>query len=121
MRQGVCDLYFRAFPIVPVVFYDEVYHPWAVGLKVASFVSYWWVYLASCVLCFVGLVVGAMHDEDVRRRVLWGTLPVRHGLGCLGERGDGGRQCGFSDLGHHAWWRPGVYGRRVPRAPWSAA
>ena len=25
--QGVCDLYFRAFPTVPVVFYYEVYHP----------------------------------------------------------------------------------------------
>ena len=30
------------------------------------------------------------------------TLPVRHGLGSLGECRDGGRQTGLGDLGHHA-------------------
>ena len=79
-----------------------MYHPWAVGLKVTVFVAYWWVYLAPCLLCFVGLLVGALLDEDVRRPVLWGTLSVPHGLGRLGERRDSGRQCGFGDLGYHA-------------------
>ena len=47
-------------------------------------------------------MVRALLDEDVRCPVLWRTLAVRHGLGCLGERPDGGRKCGFSDLGYHA-------------------
>ena len=72
------------------------------GLKGAVLVAYWWVYLAPCLLCFVGVVVDALLDEDVRRPVLWGTLPVCHGFGCLGEHRDGGRQCGFADLGYHA-------------------
>ena len=54
MRQGVCDVCFRAFPVVPMVFWYEVYHPWAPGLKVAVFVAYQRVYLAPCLLCFVG-------------------------------------------------------------------
>ena len=72
------------------------------GLKVAVFVAYRPVYLVPCPACFVGVVVGASLNEDVRRPVLWGTLPVRHGLGRLGECCDRGRQCGFGDLGYHA-------------------
>ena len=101
-RQGVRDLYFRAPPFVPMVFQYEVYHPWAMGLEVTVFVVQRRVYLASSLLSFVGVVVGALLDEDVRSPVLRGTLPVRHGLGRLGQRRDGRRQWGFSDLGHHA-------------------
>ena len=102
MRQGVCDVHFCASPIVTVVFQYEVYHPLAVGLEFAILVAYQWVYLAPCLLCFVCVVVGALLDEDVWRPVLWGTLPVRNGFSRLGECRDGGRQCGFSDLGYHA-------------------
>ena len=100
MGQGVCNLHLRALPIVPVVFQYEVYHPRAVGLEVAVLVAYRCVYLAPCLLCFVGAVVAALPDEDVWRPVLLGTLPVRHGLGRLAECCDGGRHCGFSDRGY---------------------
>ena len=102
VRQGVRDLYFRALPLVSMVFQYEVYHPWAAGLEVTVFVVQRRVYLASSLLCFVGVVVGALLDDDVRCPVLRGTLPVRHGLGRLGECRDGRGQWGFSDLGHHA-------------------
>ena len=102
MRQGVRDLYFCALPFVSMVLQYEVYHPWAVGLEVTIFVVQRRVYLASSLLCFVGVVEGALLDEDVWCPVLRGTLPVRHGLGCLGECRDGRGQWGFSDLGHHA-------------------
>ena len=61
-----------------------MYHPRAVGLEVTVFVASRRVYLVSRLLCFVG-VVGALLDEDVRRPVLRGTLPVRHGLCRLGD------------------------------------
>ena len=111
MRQGVCDLHFRAFPIIPVVFQYEVYHLGAVGLEVTVFVAYRWLYLAPCLLCFVGVVVGTLLYEDVGRPVLRVSLPVRHGLGRLGECCDGGRQWRFGDLGHHAGvcWEVPVY------------
>ena len=102
MCQGVGDLYFRALSFVPMVFQYEVYHPWAGGLEVTVFVVQWWVYLASSLLCFVGVVVGALFDKDVRCPVLWGTFPVRHGLSRLCECRDGRGQWGLSDLGHHA-------------------
>ena len=88
-----------------------MYHPRAVGLEVTVFVAYRWVYLVPCLLCFVGVVVGALLDENVLRPVLPGTLPVHHGLGRLGECRDGGRQWGFGDLGHHAGvcWEFPVY------------
>ena len=68
-------------------------------------------YLASSLMRFVGVVVGALLDEDVRCPVLPGTLPVLHGLGRLGECRDGRGQWGFSDLGHHAGvcWEVLVY------------
>ena len=52
MRQGVCDLRFCAFRIVPVVLQYKMYHPRAVGLDVTVSVAYWRVYLrpACCVL-----------------------------------------------------------------------
>ena len=111
MRQGVCDLHFRAFPIFPVVFRYEVYHPRAVGLEVTVFFAYRRVYLVPCLLCFVGVLVGALRDEDVRSRVLLGTLPVRHGLGRLGECPDCGRQWGLGNMGHHAGvcWEVPIY------------
>ena len=111
MRQGVRDLYFCALPFVSMVFQYEVYHPWAVGWEVTVFVVQRRVYLAFSLLRFVGVVLGALLDEDVRCPVLRGTLPVRHGLGRLGECRDGRGQWGFSDLGHHAGvrWNVPVY------------
>ena len=111
MRQGVRDLYFRALPLVSMVFQYEVYHPLAVGLEVSVFAVQRRVYLASILLRFVGVVVGALLDKDVRCPVLGGTLPVRHGLGGLGECHDGRGQWGFSYLGHHAGvcWEVQVY------------
>ena len=102
MRQGVRDLYFCALPFVSMVFQYEVYHTWAVGLEVTVFVVQRRVYLASSLQPFVGVVVAALLDEDVRCTVLRGSPPVRHCLGCLGECCDGRGQWGFSDLGHHA-------------------
>ena len=92
MRQGVRDLYFRALPLVSMFFQYEVYHPWAVGLEVNVFIVQRRVYLASSLLSFVGVVVGALLDEDVRCPVLRGTLPVRHGLGRLRKCRDGREQ-----------------------------
>ena len=111
MRQGVRDLYFRALPFVPMVFQYEVYHRRAVGLEVTVFVVQRRVYLASSLLRFVGVVVGALLDEDIQCPVLRGTLPVRHGLGRLGECRDGRGKWGFSDRGHHAsvCWEVTVY------------
>ena len=111
MRQGVRFLYFRALPLVSMVFQYGVYHLWAVGLEVTVFVVQRWLYLASSLLRFVGVVVGALLDKDVRCPVLRGTLPVRHGLGRLCECCDGRGQWGFSDLGHHAGvcWEVPVY------------
>ena len=60
------------------------------------------MYLAPSLLCFVGVVMGVFFDEDIRPPVVWGTLPVRHGFGRLGECPDCGRQCGFGDLRYHA-------------------
>ena len=115
MCQGVSDLYFCALSFVPMVFQYEVYHPWAVGLEVTVFVVHWRMCLASSLLCFVGVVVGALFDKDVRCPVLWGTFPVRHGLSRLGECRDGRGQWGLSDLGHHAGvcWKVPVY-RELP-------
>ena len=98
VRRGVRDLYLRALPIVSMVFQYEVYHPWAVGLEVTVFVLQRRVYLASSLLRFVSVVVGALLDRDVRCQVLRGTLPVRQGLGRLGECRDGRGGWGFSDL-----------------------
>ena len=69
------------------------------------------MYLASSLLRFVGVVVGELLDKDVWCPVLRGTLPVRHGLGRLGERRDSRGQWRFSDLGHHAGvcWEVPVY------------
>ena len=80
-------------------------------LEVTVIVAYRWVYLAPCLLCFVGVVMGALLYEAVRCPVLRRTLPVRHGLGRLGECRNGGRQWGFGDLGHHAGvcWEVPVY------------
>ena len=102
MRQGVRDLYFRAFPVVAVVFQNEVYHPWAVGLEVAFFVPQRWVYLAPLLLCLVGVVVGALLHEGVGCPVQRGPFPACHGLGRSGERFDGGWQGGLGYLGYHA-------------------
>ena len=112
MCQGVSDLYFRALSFVSMVFQYEVYHPRAVWLEVTVFIVQRRVYLASSLLCFVGVVVDALLDKDVRCPVLWGTFPVRHGLSRLGECRDGRGQWGFSDLGHHAGvcWEVPVYG-----------
>ena len=71
------------------------------GLEGTAFVAYHRVYLALCLLCFVGVVVDALHDEVVRRLVLRGTLPVRHGLGRPGECHDGAQHWGLGDLGYH--------------------
>ena len=72
-RQGVCDFHFRASSIVPVVFLYEVYPPPAEGLEVAVFVAHRSVYLAPCLLCFVGVVVGALLNEDVRNTLKRGA------------------------------------------------
>ena len=81
------------------------------GLEVTVFVVEQLVYLASSLLRFVGVMVGVLLDEDVWCPVLRGTLPLRHGLGRLGECRDGRGQWGFSDLGHHAGvcWEVPVY------------
>ena len=68
-----------------MVFQYEVYHPWAVGLEVKVFVVQQRVYLASSLLRFVGVVVGALLDEDVRCPVLRATSLCARTWAALGS------------------------------------